>query len=92
MQIIIPKTRWFTQDGRLYEILHRPTRFEKGKLIEEILVQDYRGNAPYIRSLPLRSYDNSIVEVESCEYEPRIYVPKRVVKEKKSKTKKTHLG
>jgi len=92
MQEIIPKTRWFTQDGRLYEILHRPTRFEKGVLIEEILVQDYRGNTPYIRQLPLKSYDNSIVEIESCEHEPRVYVPKKAVKEKKEKEKKTHLG
>ena len=91
MQEINPKTRWFTQDGRLYEILHRPTRFEKGVLIEEILVQDYRGNSPYIRALPLKSYDSSIVEIESCEHEPRVYVPKRVVKEKRKKTK-THLG
>ena len=95
MQEINPKTRWFTQDGRLYEIRHRETVNEGTvkKLIwkDRILVQDYRGNTPYWRTLPLIDYfGDSIFEVE--EGETRVYVPPKVVKEKKQKDQKTHLG
>lgn len=93
MQKIVPKTRWFTQDGRLYEIRHRETINEgtvkKPIWKDRILVQDYTGNTPYWRTLPLIDYfGDSIFEVD--EGERREYIPARKVKEEKVKKTKDH--
>ncbi len=87
LQIITPRTRWFAQ-GRLYEILYKG----KDKDGEFIIVQDYQGNTPYRRALPLKSWECDIVEVEACEHEQRVYVPPIKRKMRKGEKIIEHLG
>lgn len=93
MRYVVPKTRWFFQ-GRLYEILYKETVNEgsvkKPDWKTKIFVQDYRGNTPYWRTLPILDYYDDLVEVETCEHEQRIYIPKRAVKEKRGRKTKDH--